>query len=256
MTPLSRERALIGNYARQALIRFRKSLIQIDEDDGLYRARMLGQSWFIPVNDRGTALWAFRFMKVQDRYLELVRSGDIVIDVGACTGEYAVPAARRVGPTGHVYAFEAAPGPFRCLERNAANAKLKNITAVNMAVSNKREKAKAFFDIPCTIAGGSLHYRHSAESEVNTVTLDAYFENRVPHVGVLKIAVNGYEPQVIEGASTILPNTRHVVFQSAFHESVIRLLVGAGFEMSKSVPRGEDSEGRAVRVVLMERTHS
>jgi tRNA G37 N-methylase Trm5 len=58
--------------------------------------------------------------------LSLVRAGDIIIDIGAHIGTFAIPLARRVGDEGKVYAFEADSGNFTLLEKNV---ELNNLTA-------------------------------------------------------------------------------------------------------------------------------
>ena len=39
-------------------------------------------------------------------FLQIVRPGDIVLDVGANIGAFTVPLAKRVGMSGRIYAFE------------------------------------------------------------------------------------------------------------------------------------------------------
>ncbi len=68
-------------------------------------------------------------------YLETALApGDVVIDVGANIGYYALLAAARVGPAGRVYAIEASPSIFRALERNIARHSFRTIVPLNYAV--------------------------------------------------------------------------------------------------------------------------
>jgi predicted methyltransferase len=60
--------------------------------------------------------------------------GDVVADVGAGRGELTLPAAKRVGPTGRVYATELDPKKLAQLEELAA--KEKNITALKAGDSD------------------------------------------------------------------------------------------------------------------------
>ncbi|MGO8815832.1 MAG: class I SAM-dependent methyltransferase [Terriglobia bacterium] len=60
--------------------------------------------------------------------------GDVVADVGAGRGELTLPAAKRVGPTGRVYATELDPKKVAQLEELAA--KEKNITVLKAGDSD------------------------------------------------------------------------------------------------------------------------
>src|SRR5688572_29717749 len=53
-----------------------------------------------------------------------LRRGQTVVDVGAGIGYFALPAARRVGPAGHVYACDVSPDMVRHMEREANKAGL------------------------------------------------------------------------------------------------------------------------------------
>lgn len=57
-----------------------------------------------------------------------------MIDIGANIGCFTVSAARRAGPSGHVFAIEPEESTFRQLKRNVALNHLTNVTALRMAV--------------------------------------------------------------------------------------------------------------------------
>src|SRR5271163_3478046 len=59
-----------------------------------------------------------------------IRAGMVVADVGAGTGYMTLRMARRVGPTGKVYADDVQPEMLRRLRQNAAKEKLTNIETV------------------------------------------------------------------------------------------------------------------------------
>lgn len=60
--------------------------------------------------------------------------GDIVLDVGAYIGSHSLAFAAFVGPTGHVYSFEAQPASFTLLAHNLFVSGMPNVTATNAAV--------------------------------------------------------------------------------------------------------------------------
>lgn len=56
--------------------------------------------------------------------------GMVVADIGAGSGYYTVRMARKVGPTGRVYATDVQPGMLDILQRRIAAERLDNVTAV------------------------------------------------------------------------------------------------------------------------------
>ncbi|HYT05463.1 MAG TPA: FkbM family methyltransferase [Gemmatimonadales bacterium] len=55
-----------------------------------------------------------------DQWRRFLRAGDVAIDIGAHTGDTAIPVALAVGPSGLVLALEPNPYVFPVLERNAS----------------------------------------------------------------------------------------------------------------------------------------
>lgn len=133
--------------------------------------------------------------------MRAVRAGDVVADVGAYIGLYALALAQRVGPSGTVYAFEPNPHAMAVLERNLH---------LNPALANVRPRRCAVGSRP-----GMLPFVGNRESEsrlvgeevrgttlVPVVTLDAEFA--AERVDVLKIDVEGFEEHVLRGARGLL----------------------------------------------------
>jgi len=51
--------------------------------------------------------------------IQQLKPGDIFIDVGAHYGYFSLLASQLVGTTGKVFAFEAAPETYKCLQKNS-----------------------------------------------------------------------------------------------------------------------------------------
>ena len=68
------------------------------------------------------------------------REGDIIIDAGAYFGYFTILAAKKVGKTGKVIAFEPDPRNYKILQKNVAAAGLNNVIIVKKALFNKNTK--------------------------------------------------------------------------------------------------------------------
>ncbi|MCC0033732.1 MAG: FkbM family methyltransferase [Hoeflea sp.] len=71
---------------------------------------------------------------VEDFYVSILNPGDYVIDCGAHSGRHTIPMARRVGSSGHVFAFEPLPSAFAALKNNLSSHSISNATIENIAL--------------------------------------------------------------------------------------------------------------------------
>ena len=104
---------------------------------------------FAPVRGVGGAGWLERAEREDEEApskaidaLEL-KPGMVVADIGAGSGYYTSRIAKRVGPTGRVYATDIQPGMIEILERRIKNEGLPNVTAVLGGMDDPRLPAGA-----------------------------------------------------------------------------------------------------------------
>ena len=138
---------------------------------------------------------------------QIIKEGDIIIDLGANIGYYTLIFAKLVGDLGHVYAFEPDPSNFELLSKNVKENKHSNVTVIQKAVSNKNSKIKLYVskrNIASHRIFDSDEKRNSIE--VDVITLDEYFKNFEKPIKFIKIDVEGAEFQVLNGMKMILKN--------------------------------------------------
>lgn len=134
-----------------------------------------------------------------------LRRGDVVVDVGAHIGYFAVAFANSVWPEGRVYAFEADPINFHLLERNRALNGFELIDCRAVAIS-ERSGELGFHRSATKSWGGSLVAKpmHSERLTVPSLPLDEALAEEKRPVRLIKIDVEGGELRVLKGLEQLL----------------------------------------------------
>jgi FkbM family methyltransferase len=150
--------------------------------------------------------------------LHLLRPGDLMGDVGANVGAYTVLAAKNVGA--NVISIEPVPSTFQHLKNNIELNKISDLTTlINCGAAAQKGELE--------FTQGLDAVNHVAVSKekspynivkVMTRTLDDIFRDKKPLL--LKIDVEGFEHEVINGAANLL--------QSGTLDAIIIELNGSG----------------------------
>jgi FkbM family methyltransferase len=143
-----------------------------------------------------------------------LRPGDVFIDVGAHIGMYALPAARRVGRTGRVFAFEPSLDTAACLEQNASRNDIENLvivaTALGAAPGTAELRASDSSNyLPEDAAVRSLHGEGPVLARVPVTSFDEWARTEgVNRIDAVKIDVEGSEHNVLRGMRSSLDALR------------------------------------------------
>lgn len=155
-----------------------------------------------------------------------LRPGDVVVDAGANLGYYTLIASRKVGPTGHVFAFEPEPRAFALLQRNVELNDLRNVTLVPKALGRAPGTLKLY--LAPRNRGDHRVYDPSGKREsieVEVVRLDdALRERDVDHVDFMKIDTQGAECAILDGAGELLGASRELAVVLEFTPSALTAL--------------------------------
>ena len=133
--------------------------------------------------------------------------GDVVLDAGAFCGEITIELALRVGPTGHVYAFEPNPVGLAFLKRNLALHGLTNVTLVPHALWESTTTLKFASTADSGASLASLFERPAEKAthiEVSALSpADAFARiGRVPDF--IKMDIEGAEVEVLAAMAPLL----------------------------------------------------
>ena len=150
---------------------------------------------------------------------QILKPGDVVVDAGANIGAHAVPFARRVGPTGRVYAFEPQPRIHHLLGANAFLNGLGQIRPIHAGLG-ARHSIAAFPDRQ-EVAGrnfGGVQLApfmtgDSAAAGVQKVPVGPLDEMlHLDRLRLIKADVEHMELDLIEGAAQTIRRHQPVIF--------------------------------------------
>lgn len=170
-----------------------------------------------PMNVKGLKLWwhpgaafyapeffgGYYEEDTHGRFSSLLSRGMSVVDLGAHIGYFSLEAARCVGPSGRVYAFEPQPAVYSLLVKNIeTNGYAAIVRPVRKAVSNTNGSVALFRGE--SDSGNASFYRTPGASVdrvvVETTTLDAFFAAEGwPTVHLVKMDIEGAEKVALEG---------------------------------------------------------
>jgi len=149
-----------------------------------------------------------------------LRGGDYFIDVGANVGAFSVLAATRVGPFGRVFAYEPNPRVADLLRKSAVMNWLHERIVVRPAAAGLAKSTARLLVAPSSLGGATLAAGSEGQGapdrtrefltelqsvDVDVVALDEEFPFDVP-IRIIKIDAEGFEPEVLAGASRLFRN--------------------------------------------------
>lgn len=187
-------------------------------------------SWMLlDLRDKGISrdlfLWRAREPQAAELLKGLLTPGMTVLDIGANIGYYALLEARGVGSSGHIYAFEPVPETYDLLVRNVRMNGYSWVQCHRIALSSqpRPQMAMNVMDRSNLAHVASLGILDNAEwafgeavgrkgvIEVQATTIDRFLaetKSSAP-IGLIRMDVEGYETEVIEGAYDTLRDARN-----------------------------------------------
>ena len=183
-----------------------------------------------------------------------VGPGDVCLDVGANVGPLTLAMARRVAPSGRVYAFEPSPENMDRLRRNLARNPALDAIVTPIPVGLGAEAGTLHWVASSLDAGNGRLRRSPARADeavpVEVTTLDAWRAAARPApIAFMKLDVERMELDVLLGAADLLRSDRPVIlFETLPDRGVARhiertrrlldLLRDAGYDLFSIHRRG------------------
>ena len=177
---------------------------------------------FIPASYRSMIMMGLDGVLFHSTLVEVaskaIRPRDIVIDGGSNVGFFALLAATMLRGTGRVFAFEPDPETFLLLQQNIRRNGLEDAIRAERLALTDREGSLDFAvnseepmlsSLISATAGSALRIR------VNAVGLDTFLAGAgLQRADIIKLDLEGAEPMALEGARTLLPTARMLIFEA------------------------------------------
>jgi len=172
-----------------------------------------------------------------------LKQNDVVVDLGAHMGGYAVKAAKAVGDEGRVIAVEPEPGNLSFLRRNIELNKLKNVTVVPKGVWSKKGYIKLYLSkqsLGHSIFPPDIHERFTGNCvEIEVDTLDNILgELKVKSIDFIKMDIECSEIEALKGMEETLKSgaklaigAYHPINGRPSHEILVPLLEQRGYNI-------------------------
>lgn len=192
--------------------------------------------------------------------LDVLKPGDVALDIGAYHGLHTVFMAKKVGPRGKVIAVEPDPKNFEGLQANIRLNDIPQALVFQLALGDKVEVKSLFRSPKKTGASFSLVEKTGSYSPrpVKVVTGDFLLSSRkLPGPKAVKIDVEGYEYLALKGLQkTLAKKTTRLVcceIHSPLHpdwvtpDLILGLLKRLGFSRISTTARGGEIHAICMR---------
>jgi FkbM family methyltransferase len=185
-------------------------------------------------------IWEVWRAKVYDDQRIPISAGDVVVDMGAHIGAFAVRAAQ-IAHLGQVYAYEASIKNFALLTENCQLNGLENLYIENSAVSDHRGQMPLYTPANNSILSSLLQDTSGFVEMVQAITFaDIIAEHALTQIDFLKVDVEGAEFDILLACSaeTFAKIRRMVIEYHEFegdertYRDLTDLLVSHGFKVA------------------------
>lgn len=188
--------------------------------------------------------------------VRFLKRGAVCYDIGANVGFFAVLAARLVGPTGRVYAFEPFPNSAAAVRRNAALNNFTHLEVIEAAVA--AAPGEASLQIGSVSGTNSIVFdRTEGELKVKLVSIDSFVQEPCRSLpDFVMIDAEGAEIDVLKGMAATIRARRPVILcevhwiGAAFQDYCQEHIVPLGYSIRPLVGDAFPTEPRRFHALL------
>ena len=192
--------------ARMALVKLRKG-------NGFVLKDVQGSKMYLDMSDAGLSselyLRGIREAHATVEFQKRLKPGQVIVDIGANIGYYALMEAKSSGNEGRVYAIEPVDENIALLRRNVDANRYENVEVYNMAIGDKNCTQDINLSKQSNLGTfcKNLDLDPSGETKaVDVQTLDKFLQGK-RNPDIVRMDVEGYEFEILKGMKETFANT-------------------------------------------------
>lgn len=168
----------------------------------------------------------------------ILNSKPTIVDIGANIGQF-MYASKLLFPKSKIVCFEPAPATFGYLKKNGR--RFSNVTTKNLALGDKKGTLRFYqhkvFSVWSTLVKpDDIENYHEISTTVSTGDKEL---KDIPKIDLLKIDVEGFELETINGLEQTLNKTRYLLIELSIQrsfsenrsEEVLKIILKKGFKI-------------------------
>ena len=173
-------------------------------------------------------------------FVEILKPGDTVIEVGSNVGALTIPIAKTVGKTGVIYAIEPQKYVYNILTANMHINNLSQVNTKNIAIGDEEKIVRLpilNYDKQLNFGGVSIKESNLGDEIVQCV-LDTTFKS-LPNLKLIKIDVEGMELSVLNGCKELIQEHKPFIYcendRLENSNQLIKILMDLGYDVYEHI---------------------
>ncbi|MFH1292185.1 MAG: FkbM family methyltransferase [bacterium] len=156
----------------------------------------------------------FEALQIQKK----LKPGMVAIDIGANIGYYTAMAAKSVGHSGKVFAFEPDPENFSFLKKTVALNQFQNVECNRIGISNSEGRGQLYLS-PENMGDHRIYTSPAGRQsiEIEMMSIDFFMKkNGLQRVDLIKMDIQGAEGLAIQGMRKVIADNPHIKMFTEF----------------------------------------
>jgi len=154
----------------------------------------------------------------------IIKKDDVIIDIGANIGYYALVESQLVGKNGKVYAVEPILSTYNILQTNVKLNHSQNISTYQLAFGDKNAHAEIFvskWSNLCAMSKEAVGGEVLGTQDVSVLTVDEFVKDK-PAPNLVRMDVEGYEYEIIKGMTQTLKGKTNILLELHTQPNVLK----------------------------------